>query len=96
MDLFALFNEYKVKLKKITKPIDITCKILGRMYVIQATSYISQCYTLIDSMDLTMVFIIFVLMTTANWPKETTFESAMAFTVIICSFLVSLAYGAIS
>ena len=85
VNLFALFHDYKVKPKKIAKPIEIIRKTLGRMYVIQATSYIPQCYTLMDS----MVLIVFTLMTTANWPKETTaFETAIAFTVII-TFLFS-------
>jgi hypothetical protein len=82
--LFCAFAEFKVKPKQIAKPIDIIRKALGRIHVIQSTSYIPACYSLMDS----MVLIVFTLMTTTNWPRETALNSAIAFTVII-SFLFS-------
>ena len=77
--LFSCFIKFKAKPKKIGKPIETIRKTFGRMYVIQATSYIPACYCMMDS----MVIIVFTLMTTTNWPTDTAFAPGMSFTVII-------------
>lgn len=71
--------DLKSKIKKVGKPIEIIRKAIGRMYVIQKTSYIAACYSLMDA----MVLIILTLMATTYWPRESAAGTAMAFTVII-------------
>ena len=82
--LFCFFKDLGAKPKKLSKPLEIIRKIIGRMQVIQDTSYIPACYSLMDI----MVLAVFVLMTITDWPMETSFETAIAYTTII-TFLFS-------
>ncbi len=84
VQLFVLFKELEAKPKKLSKSIEVIRRLLGRMHVIQATSYIPSCYTLMDVMVLT----VFTLMAITDWPMHSQYEIAMGFTVII-SFLFS-------
>ena len=84
VQLLTRFAQYNTRPKAIGKPIELIRKIFGRMYVIQATSYIPACYSLMDL----MVLIVFTVMTTTNWPIKTQFETGLAFTVVI-TFLFS-------
>ena len=72
------------KSKRLGKPLEIIRKTIARMYVIQQTSYIAACYSLMDA----MILIVLTLMATTAWPRETAAGTAIAFTVII-TFLFS-------
>ena len=59
--------------------IEAIVKITGRLHVIQATSYISAGYAL---MNLSLCLVL-ALMTASNWPTSTAMPVAIAYTVVI-------------
>jgi hypothetical protein len=79
-ELYRIFNqELSAKTKRLNKPLVEIRRAIGRIYIIKKSTYIKGCYSLV----FLMITIVFTLMTTTKWPRDTASGTAMAFTVII-------------
>ena len=72
-------NLFAYKVMQPDKHFETLRSAMSRALVIQVTSYILEAYTLMDL----MVFLIFSILTTINWPVESAAAQAAGFTVVV-------------
>ena len=63
----------------LLKPLETVRQVTARMKVIQKTRYIPAAYSMVDS----MVLIVLILMSIANWPTSDLWYSAAAYTTSV-------------